>query len=198
MRLGWLALVALVALVLFVPGLALAQNPSPSPTTSTFDPVIVGTSNGMLIGNGYHGVVRAPNGTPLSGVSVSVNFQQGVFPYQQQPSPTTVDCPSLILFQISDSKGEVSFVPRLGGYQNSAVMAIKANGIFMRQIAGRSTDLNASGSTDILDLNHFRMNYLNNPSAAETDYDETGVTDVADFNLFRQAYLSGAAGVVCP
>lgn len=194
MRLG---LALLAAFVVLAPAMASAQNPQPSPNTSTFDPVIVGTSNGLLIGDGYHATIRSMNGTPLGGVSVSVNFQQGVFPYQQQLSPTTVDCLSLILFQTTDSKGEIFINPKLGGYQNGAVMAVKANGVFMRQIAGRSTDLDASGVTDILDFNHFRQNYVAAPSAAETDYDETGATDIGDFNIFRQAYLSGAAGVVC-
>jgi len=190
-----LAVVLLAALL--VPAVALAQNPNPSPTQSSFDPVIVGTSNGMLIGDGYHVTIRSPNGTPLGNVTVSVNFQQGVFPYSNQPSPTFTDCASLIISQVTNGTGQAFFHPRLGGYVNSAVMAVKANGIFMTQIAGRSTDLNANGATDAFDLAHFRTNFLNNPSAPETDYDESGATDIADFSIFRQVFLNDAPGAVC-
>jgi len=189
---------SLVALALLVPCVALAQNPNPSPTQSSFDPVIVGTSNGMVIGDGYHATIRSPNGTPLANVVVTVNFQQGVFPYSNQPAPTSTDCASLIISQVTDGSGQVFFHPRLGGYVNSAVMAVKANGIFMTQISGRSTDLNANGATDGFDLAHFRTNFLNTPSAPETDYDESGATGINDFNIFRQVFLNDVPGTVCP
>jgi len=194
MRFGWLYL---AAFALLVPAVALAQNPTPSPTQSSFDPVIVGTSNGMLIGDGYHCVIRSPNGTPLGNVTVTVNFQQGVFPYSNQPAPTSTDCTSRIISQVTNGSGQVSFNPRIGGYQNSAVMAIKANGIFMTQIAGRSTDLNANGSTDAFDFAHFRVNFLNTPGQPETDYDEDGTTGPFDFNIFRQVFLNDSPGAVC-
>ena len=190
-------IVSLAALALLVPAVALAQNPNPSPTQSSFDPVIVGTSNGLLIGDGYHVIIRSPNGTPLPNVTVSVNFQQGVFPYSNQPAPTFTDCASLIISQVTDGAGQAFFHPRLGGYVNSAVMAVKANGIFMTQIAGRSTDLDANGATDAFDLAHFRTNFLNIPSAAETDYDENGSTDIGDFSIFRQVFLNDVPGAVC-
>ena len=190
-------IVLLAAAVLLVPGVAAAQNPSPYPPNCTVDPVIVGDSNGMKIGNGYRVIIRDHRNVPLQGVQVTVNFQQGVFPYANQPAPTTTDCALRIIGQFTDVNGLVTFVPRIGGYQNAAVMAIKTDGMFLTQISGRSTDLDANGTTDIGDFSHFRTNYLTNPTAQETDYDQSGATDIADFSIFRQVYLNDIAGAVC-
>lgn len=187
----------LVVLALLVPSLAAAQQPHPYPPNCTVDPVIVGDSNGMKIGNGYRVIIRDHSNAPLQGVFVTVNFQQGVFPYANQPAPTSLDCMSRIIGQTTDVNGLVTFVPRIGGYQNAPVMAIKADDMFITQISGRSTDLNANGATDAFDLAHFRTNFLSNPNAVETDYDRSGSTDVNDFNIFRQVFLNDIPGSVC-
>ena len=189
--------VLLAAAVLLFPGIAAAQHPLPYPPNCTVDPVIVGDSNGMKIGNGYRVIIRSRSNVPIEGVQVTVNFQQGVFPYANQPAPTTTDCAARIIGQFTDVNGLVTFVPRIGGYQNAAVMAIKADGMFIEQISGRSTDLDANGTTDISDFSHFRTNYLTNPSALETDFDQSGATDIGDFSIFRQVYLNDIAGAVC-
>src|SRR5262249_32233633 len=163
------------------------MHPLPRPENCTVEPVIVGDSNGMQIGDGYRVIVRDSQNRPIEGTQVSVNFQQGVFPYQQQFFPGAgVDCAAIILSQVSDVNGVATFIPRIGGSNLFPVMAVKGDGVFLAQISGRSTDLDASGATDAFDFNHFRINFLTNPSAPETDYNEDGVTDAFDFNLFRQ------------
>ena len=188
----------LVAVSLSLPDLAAAQmHPLPRPENCTVQPVIVGDSNGMLIGSGYRVIVRDSQNRPIEGTQVSVNFQQGVFPYEQQEPGTSVACATRIISRVSDVNGLVVFAPRLGGFVNAAVMAVKGDGVFLATIAGRSTDLDASGATDVNDLNLFRQNYFNNPSAPETDFDQSGATDVGDLAIFRQVYFNDLPGVVC-
>jgi hypothetical protein len=143
-------------------------------------------------------VVRDPQSRPLLGVVVEVNFSGGVFPYSNQIAPTSTDCAARIISQVTDANGLVVFRPRCGGTANfPSNLTIKANGIFLANATGRSTDSDASGATDLTDFNHFRVNFLTAPAALDTDYDESGITDLGDLSIFRQVFLADSPGAVC-
>ncbi len=187
----------LAALALVLPAAA-AAAPSPSPANSSVEPILVGSSSGLLIGDGYRVIVRDPQSRPLADVTVEVNFSGGIFPYSSQLPPTSVDCAPGIISQLTDANGLALFRPRCGGTANFPDnLTIKANGIYLANATGRSTDYDASGATELADFNHFRVNFLTAPASLDTDYDESGVTDLGDLSIFRQVFLADTPGGVC-
>jgi hypothetical protein len=158
--------------------------------------VIVGDSNGMQVLGGYRVLVRDAVGNPIGGVDVELRFAGTVRPYTSQVPPANVTCPQIVSF--TNPLGEVVFAPRFGGYANAPAIQVVSAGVILKTVLARSTDLNADGATNIIDLNLFRANFVNNPAAQETDFDQTGLTDLGDFNIFRQVYLNDLPGALCP
>jgi len=169
----------------------------PDPANSTVPPIIVGDSNGAQIGIGYRVVVRDVFGDPVPLSHVQLIFAGTVRPYTSQPAPAIATCP-VIIERNATTVGIAVFVPRLGGFSNSNTIQVRADGVLLANVMARSTDMNADGSTGIIDFNSFRQRYLTNPAAPETDFDQSGVTNVADFNIFRQIYLADVPGTPCP
>ena len=172
----------------------------PDPTKSHADPVLVGNLSGADMGNAFHVNVRDVGNVPKVGVTVSIVFNgSGSRPLQEQEAGTAVTCGSPVsISRVTDTHGDVFFHARVSGSDDEVIYQVRANGVLLRDITIRSTDLDGNGSTDLGDLNAFRVQYLSDPRGAETDYSQDGVTDLTDFNLFRIEYLKGARGSFCP
>ena len=186
----WLAALALGA----VSSPAFA-NPPFGPNCSA-EPVIVGDSNGMQIGDGYRITVRDNNNNPVANAVVKLQFNGTSRPYHEQVLPAACQCP--VIVSISDATGHVTVRARLGGFDNITMIQVSAEGQAITTVKARSTDLNKDGVTGIADMSTFRFNFLKVPGSQETDYDETGLTDIGDFSIFRQVFLNDVAGTLCP
>lgn len=168
----------------------------PSPPNCSVDPVLVGDSNGMQIGAGFRVTVRDIVGNPVAGSSVTLGFFGTTRPYTVQVAPAAVTCPFIV--KSTDAAGHVVFQARFGGFANAPAINVQADGINLKVVPARSTDLDANGATDAFDFVHFRNNFLNSPAAPETDYNQDGVTDPFDFNIFRSVFLNDIPGTLCP
>jgi hypothetical protein len=173
-----------------------AEAALPDPAHCIVENVIVGDSNGMQIGNGFRVMVFDAANNPVVNSHVVLAFNGSARPYTSQVPPAVASCPNI--FGMTDAAGTVVFAPRIGGYDNNPLVEVRADGIFLRIVRSRSTDLTADGVTGAFDFVHFRNNFLNSPSASETDYNEDGITDPFDFNIFRMVFLNDIPGTPCP
>ena len=170
----------------------------PDPTQSSAEPILVGNSNGVLIGNGYRVAVRNVVGNPIPGSSVALIFAGAARPYSAQVAPATSNCAVPSINKSTDAAGNVTFQPRFGGFANAPAVQVRADGILIRTVPARSTDLNADGATAIGDLGIFRINFIFSPGNLETDYNESGATEIGDLDIFRKAFLFDTPGTPCP
>ena len=171
----------------------------PSPPNSVVEPVLVGNSNGALIGDGFRVTVRDINNTPVPGATVDLVFAGTVRPYTAQVPPATSGCPAApVIRKVADAAGNVMFQARFGGYVNAPAIQVRADGVLLSQVQARSTDIDVDGTTAVGDFNLFRINFLFNPPATETDYNEDGMTLVGDFDIFRKVFLNEVPGTLCP
>lgn len=191
------SLLAFAILLFAQPALAAV----PDPTKSHADPVLVGNVSGADMGNAFHVNVRDVGNVPKPGVTVSIVFFAGSRsrPFLEQEAGTSVTCGSpASISRVTDSHGDVTFHAAVAVSDDQGTYQVRANGVLLRGITIRSTDLDGDGDTDLGDLNAFRVQYLVDPRGAETDYNQDGITDLADFQLFRTEYFSGAHNTICP
>lgn len=186
-----------IALALGAPA-PVAAIPAPDPAQCSVEPVVVGCSSGALIGDGFRVTVRDQTGATMAGSVVTVGMPSSVHPYTSQVGFTQVTCTSHKIYNVTNGFGDVVFQARVGGYANSPSVQVVADGVLLRTVVVRSTDIDADGATAVGDFNLFRLNFLFAPAAQETDYDESGATDVGDFNIFRQIFLNDIPGTLCP
>jgi len=187
---------------------------NPCPQNCSVEPIIVGTASGARVGNGFVVTVRNDLSQPVANSWVVIDFTDtAIIPFGEQVSPTVNNCGLGYkrIQQQTNSSGQVVIDARMSGFDNSgsvkvyasAVSGFGCNLILLAQIKGRSTDCvtsHVTGQTeytDGFDLNYFRNNYLNNPSAQETDFNEDGTTNGYDFDIFRAEYLANANGTLC-
>jgi len=171
----------------------------PSPPNSVVEPVLVGNSNGTLIGDGFRVTVRDIANIPIGGSLVDLLFAGAVRPYTAQVPPSGSLCPAAPgIRQAANAAGNAVFQARFGGYANAFAIQVRADGVLLSQVMARSTDINADGTTAVGDFNLFRINFLFNPPAMETDYNEDGATLVGDFDIFRKVFLNEVPGIPCP
>jgi len=182
-----------LALAFFVrPGTAAL----PDPAHCMVDEILVGDSNGMMIGSGFRVQVRDVNFAPIANSHVVLAFNGSARPYTAQVAPAFSLCPNIA--EMTDAAGQAIFQARFGGYDNNPSVEVRADGITLKPVVARSTDLTGDGATGAFDFVHFRNNFLNSPSAPETDFNHDGITDPFDFNIFRSVFLNDAPGTVCP
>jgi hypothetical protein len=189
-------LLALLLLALVTP---IAGAAVPDASLSQADPVLVGNSTGMNRGNAYHVSVRDASNAPKVGAVVSIGFLgSGAHPTAQQDPGINVDCPTLVMSRLTDAAGDAVFLARIAGFDDLPSAEVRADGVLIRRITVRSTDLNGDGATNLPDFDLFRRRYLSDPSAPATDFNQDGTTNLADFAIFRAEYLSGVQNTVCP
>ena len=171
----------------------------PSPQTSQCDPVLVGNSSGVDRGNAFHVTVRDLANNPESGSIVSIHFAGGTTRLVwEQDAGNTVSCGFLTISRAAGGDGATAILARFGGFDNVAEASVTADGVILRHIAVRSTDLDGDGATALSDLDLFRQRFLSSPASPETDYNQDGTTNLADFAVFRAEYLSGVHNTLCP
>lgn len=174
----------------------------PDPRNSTTDAVVVGGSSGTAIGAapaGYDVVVRDVNNAPLAGRTVVLDFSATPMKVVQvQNAGTTVNCAAKTISRVTNASGAVNFAGRIGKFDNTNGVEVSADGVVLANVRGRSTDISGDGTTNILDLIPFALNYLSNPAAPETDYSGDNTTNIVDFISFSGEYLGAASGAVCP
>jgi hypothetical protein len=195
-------LMATGMLLAATPGVASAQIP-----VLTAPDVIVGSASGTAPELEYTAVLTNCPGGPCAGIFISIDFNTGpgasgiaapVHPHAIQKSPTVVDCATRTLTQITNDQGEVAFKALFGGAENLARVQISANGVPMKLITARSTDVDDSGETDLNDLNRFRINFFTpGPGPDETDFNDDLDTELGDLDIFRKEYFSGAVVPRC-
>jgi hypothetical protein len=206
-------------------GLALVATTAtagvPDPAQSQADDVIVGNVSGNPLspggafgtavdGIGYTVVVNDVNGSPVSGVQVTINLSTGsgstglsagTNTMTTQVAPATVDCASSTITKVTDGSGVAIFTGLFGGAENSASIEVRADGILLKLIQARSTDMNADGETGLADLNEFRKNFFGisggNTAALETDFDIGGDTGLGDLNKFRIEFFDTTVITAC-
>ena len=185
------------ALLLFASERALAAVPDP--TKSKCDPILIGNSSGQSQGNTFHATVRDVGNIPLAGKTVTIRFLTSpAKPYVTQNAGLTADCAAHTLSAISDGNGEADFNARLGGFDNSSAVEVRANGVLFGHVLVRSTDLDGDGATTLSDINAFRERFLHDAAAPETDYNHDGTTNIRDFALLRDEYVRNVRGTLCP
>ena len=172
----------------------------PFPPNCTIDRVVVGNSSGTAIGvvpAGYDVSVRDINNNPIPNVSVVLDFSAAsIRLYAVQNAGTTVDCALRTIKQVTNVAGRVRFAPRIGRFDNANAIEIRADGVLLGRVPGRSTDIDGlGGQASLSDFVLFTARY--NTPAQETDFDEGGNTGLGDFLLFASEY-NGPVQPYCP
>ena len=171
----------------------------PSPSSSRVPAVVVGNIGGAPIGAGFIVVVRKMSNDPVPGADVQLIFPAtGPRPLLEQETGTTMNCATRTMSRLADGNGIAVFHPRIAGFANLPAVDVRADGLLLRSVSARSTDLDGDGTVSLLDFHRFAQNFLRAPAAPETDYDQNGRTDAWDFDLFRREFVARARGVACP
>jgi hypothetical protein len=182
----------------------------PDPTQSSAEAVVVGTNKGtQALGGpggfgtsavpGYEVVVKDAGGTPLAGVTVTIDFhdalpglggghEDSVVVYTSQVDGST-SCGSggNSLARITDANGLALFqFPRFGGYVYGARIPVRANTVLIRNIEARSVDSNNDGITNILDQAIFSQDKAGafTPAKRRSDYNLSNTVDILDQAIF--------------
>ncbi|MGH7723992.1 MAG: hypothetical protein ACREOU_01045 [Candidatus Eiseniibacteriota bacterium] len=138
-------------------------------------------------------------GAPVVGVPVTLNFfATGTRLHVMQNAGTAVACLVFTLTVPTNACGVAVFSPRVGSFNNGAVVAVMAAGVCLGNARVTSTDLDGlGGTTGLADLGLFASNFIGAPAAVETDFDDNGITGLGDFGIFAREFLSGAVGAYC-
>ena len=200
-----LSILMVTAGLVVVAGTATAGLPDPG--NSTVSPIMTGSACGVTTADTYVVVVRDINGAPVGGATVTIDFStasgnSGISApahlHAVQIPPTVVDCPNQTLSQVADASGTATFEGLFGGAENTASVEVRAEGVLLRLIKVRSTDMNDNGETELGDLNLFRINFFLSPSAEESDFNQSGSTELGDLNIFRVEFFAGCVVPRCP
>jgi hypothetical protein len=183
----------------------------PDPRNSTTESVIVGNATGNPLGapggmgtaavGGFEVIVRDINNTALIGRPVVLDFASAasVRLFNAIGGGITINCAAKTLTKPTDGTGLALFAAKIGGFANTDVVEVSADGVALANVKARSTDIDAlGGSTGLGDLGIFANNFLNNPSAQETDFDVSGATGLADLGIFATEFLSAVTEAYCP
>jgi len=191
MRILWL-----VAVVAVAAGPVSASPPDP--LKSSCDPILVGNSSGDDRGNAFVVYARWPSGNPyLSPVVYSLNFvSPGAHPYASPEPGMTVDCAAGTISQ-TNSTGQAVFHARFGGFDNLYGVQVRIDGMLLKTIPARSTDMDGNGATDLRDVEAFRERFVHDTTAPETDFNHDGVTNGYDFEILRAEFVRRSGSTVC-
>jgi hypothetical protein len=212
-----------VMALLAIVGLTVASGTAtaglPDPAQSSVEDVVVGTLTGagydapgtfgtsaQVWGDGFEVIVRDINGTPVGGATVTITFAGGFNPYDTQVAPATVNCPTKTVSLVADVNGRAVFFTLGGGFENTSIAQVSANGVPLKTVLARSPDLEPAaggdGDVDIFDqLEFFKRRFpTGGPlfNSIEADYDgDTNVT-IFDQLLFFQQRFAGISWTPCP
>ena len=210
-RLFGSALLGLAGLAIIATG-AMAGVPDPTNSdVNSGDLVIVGSNTGLalgsagrfgtsVVGDGFRVEVRDVGNNPLQGAHVTLDYTNTggtnpAKPYTTQIDGSTVSCPVVDL--LTDVNGVALFTPQAGGFDNNPTIEVRANGVLLALVEGRSADMNGDGINDTGDLSFFATNFLLNDTAPESDFNLDGITDTGELSIFATDFLAAIAGAIC-
>jgi hypothetical protein len=186
----------------------------PDPRNSTTESVIVGNVTGNPLGapgdlgtsavGGFEVIVRDINNTALIGRPVVLDFASAanVKLFDSIGGGITINCAAKTLTKPTDGTGLALFAAKIGGFANTDVVEVSADGVALANVKARSTDIDGSpsagsGTTGLGDLGLFAQNFLFAPSALETDFNVDGTTGLGDLGIFAVEFLSSVSAVYC-
>jgi len=182
----------------------------PDPAQSTVPAQIVGSGKGEKgithsVAPEFLVTVKDNGGTALAGVNVTANYGASTTAklLTVQPAPTTVNCPSKLISQITNGSGQVKFHVQSAGFDLANNIQIRANGVLLRSIQGKSTDISGNGVTDGVDLAIFSQAFLAPAEGDQLKADFNGdgniILDGVDLAIFGDDFvpLQGARAI-CP
>jgi len=181
-------------------GVATAFASPPDVTWSSCDPILVGNSSGQDRGNAFTIYARWAGGAPyLRSVIYTLQFisPAAARPYADDEPGMVVDCAQYAISQ-TNATGQAVFHARFGGFDNLYGVRVRIDGLLLRTIPVRSTDMDGNGATDLRDVEAFRERFVHDTSAPETDFNHDGVTNGYDFAILRDEFVAGVKGTVCP
>jgi hypothetical protein len=191
----------------------------PDPRFSRVSTVVVGTTSGTSLttctsggyappgGNrvdGFYVEVREINNTPLWFETVTLDFSRTSLHLLADDTPgTTVDCAARTITRVTGSDGVAVFRPRFCGQSSGADVIVSVDGVWLRELPARSTDVDADGRTGLMDFARVARNLLDGSDDPATDFDpcsagSAGKTTLSDFALFAGEMLRDARGTACP
>jgi len=175
---------------------ALTTQPASAQLFATWTPsVIVGGSTGAKFvatsaGN-FVVTVHQPTGAPAPGVLVELDYSAvaGSRVIDTQNPGTTVLCPVHTISKVTDINGVAGFNPRISGWQNGPMVALRVGGVVMATLATRSTAMDvAMPATGLTAFSLFASRF--GKFFPEADFDVSGgVVGITDFSIFSAEYL---------
>jgi hypothetical protein len=153
---------------------------------------------------GFRLVIRDINGAPLWNEPVRLDFSATSILLLADDRPgVTVDCAARTISAWTDQFGVVEFNPRFCGSSGDTRVIVNVDGVYVREVEARSTDVDGDGTTGIADFARVARNFLEGTVDSATDFDlcgsdAPGVTSLADFAIFAQELAREASAQLCP
>jgi hypothetical protein len=175
----------------------------PDSRYSTGDSVVVGNASGTAIGGapaGFDVLVRDVNNAPLAGRTVWLDFSATPMKvFNAQNAGTTLNCAARTISRVTNAAGAVNFAARVARFDHGMNIDVRADGVPLFVVKGRSTDIDGTdGTAGLGDFTIFAHNYLYAGAAQETDFDLDGSTGLNDFSIFAAEFLGQVTGSYCP
>jgi hypothetical protein len=207
------ALALLVATL--APGVVTAKIPDPR--FSEIASVVVGSPSGAALPScgaragstadlaaGFRVLVRDVSNAPLYYQEVKLDFSRSAIHLLGDDRPgTTVDCTARTITRFTDRAGIALFAPRFCGSCPGDDVLVSVDGVWLRLVPARSTDVDGDGTTGLLDFSRVAHNFLAGDPDPATDFDpcaagSQGRTTLSDLTLFAGELLRDARGTACP
>jgi hypothetical protein len=143
---------------------------------------------------------RDVSNAPLSFEEVTLDFSASpVRLYAEQESGTTVDCVRRTLTRYTTIQGVATFHPRFAIGCADASVLVMVNGVWLRHVPARSTDLDGDGTVGVNDVAVFANAFREGSVRPELDFDGSGgAPGLGDFTRIVQGFLAAAKASYCP
>lgn len=205
----------ITAFTWFVPTV---QAKVPDPRFSRVSTVVTGTTSGSSLPgclegagvpstrvDGVHVEARDVNNGPLWYEPVTLDFSRTTLRLLADDTPgTTVDCAARTITRLTGQDGLAVFRPRFCGHADGKAVIVTVDGVWLRELEARSTDVDGDGTTGLADFARVAANFLSGAADPATDFDpcapgSAGITTLGDFVLFAGELLRGSSGSpACP
>ena len=211
------AILALVPVLFVALTSTTAPAKVPDPRFTRVPAPIVGSVSGAMLPScsgtgstaaeridGFRVETRDVNNSPLWFKPVTLDFSQSTIRLFADDTPgVTVDCAARTVTALTDQHGVVVFRPRFGGSSSGATILVTSDGVELRQIAARSTDVDGDGTTGLADFARVGRNFQDGSADPSTDFDpcapgSEGRTTLSDFAIFARELVRSAQGTACP
>jgi hypothetical protein len=154
--------------------------------------------------DGFYVEAREVNNGPLWYEPVTLDFSRTTLRLLADDTPgTTVDCVARTITRLTGQDGIAVFQPRFCGHSAGRDVIVSVDGVWLRELPARSTDVDGDGTTGLLDFARVAANVLAGSADPATDFDpcaagSEGRTTLADLALFARELVREARGTACP